>query len=157
PLIVRVDWSPSGALTFMLQDRVQTWLELERVDPASGAMRTLLREASGTNPPSWVDRPESPPGWLADGTFLWTSVRTGARHLELPSADGALVRALTSGDWSVRDVDALDAERGLVWFTATKDGAVESNLYRVKLDGTGLVRLTSGPGRHDTRWNTART
>jgi dipeptidyl-peptidase-4 len=153
PLIVRVDWTPGGdELWFMLQDRLQSWLELLAADPASGATRTVLREASS----GWVDRPE-PPRWLADGTFLWESARTGQRHLYRYRRDGTLLGAVTAGDWSVTGVEAVDEERGLVWFTATKDGVLDSNLYRSALDGSGLVRLTRGPGRHQARWNGART
>ncbi|HEX6886399.1 MAG TPA: DPP IV N-terminal domain-containing protein [Planctomycetota bacterium] len=153
PLVVRVDWAPSGRLLFMVQDRIQTWLELLEADPTTGATRLLLREESQ----GWVNRPEAP-RWLADGSFLWLSERTGQRHLYRYRVDDKiLVSTLTSGEWSVGGIDELDEARGLVWFSATKDGAIDANLYRVALDGTGLVRLTSGPGRHSWRWNAART
>jgi len=153
PLVVRVDWAPSGTLLFMVQDRIQTWLELVAADPATGATRQLLREES----PGWVNRPDAP-RWLADGSFLWLSERTGQRHLYRYRVDDkVLVTTLTSGEWSVGGIDELDEARGLVWLTATKDGAIDANLYRVALDGTGLLRLTSGPGRHSWRWNAART
>jgi dipeptidyl-peptidase-4 len=152
PLIVRVDWAPSGELFFQLQDRVQTWLELVAVDPATLATRTLLRETSQ----GWVNRGEAP-RWLADGTFLWLSERTGQRHFYRYQASGTLVGSITSGDWSVRDFQELDEAKGQLWFSANRDGAIDDNLYRVGLDGHGLVRLTSGPGRHSVRWNPART
>jgi len=153
PLVVRVDWTPKGeSLFYALQDRVQTWLELCAADPTSAASRSILRESSM----GWVNRADAP-RWLADGTFLWLSERTGQRHIYRYKADGTLVSALTSGDWSVRDIDELDEARGLLWFTATKDGAVNGNTYRLGLDGTNLVRLTHGEGQHSLRWNKART
>ena len=152
PLVVRVDWAPGGWLLYMLQDRIQTWLELCAADPATAASRALLRESSQ----GWVNRSE-PARWLADGTFLLLSERTGQRHVYRYRADGTLIGAVTSGDWSVGSIDAVDEKRALVWFTGTRDGAIDSNLYRVGLDGTGLVRLTQAPGRHDPSWNGART
>jgi len=153
PLVVRVEWAPSGHLVYMLQDRIQTWCEVHRVEPVTLAANTILREQSATG---WVNRPESP-AWLADGTFLWLSERSGYRHLYRITPDGTLVNALTSGEWAVGSIEHVDEAAGKVFFTATKDGAVNRNLYRVGLDGAGLVRLTGGPGSHSARWNTART
>jgi dipeptidyl-peptidase-4 len=152
PLVVRVEWAPGGELVYALQDRTQTWLELLAADPGTGASRTLLRESSS----GWVNRGE-PPRWLADGGFLWLSERTGQRHIYRHRADGSLAGAITSGAWSVGSLDHVDEARGLVWFTGTRDGAIDVNLYRVGLDGANLVRLTRAPGRHDVRWNGART
>jgi len=152
PLVVRVSWAPDGGLWFQLQDRIQTWLELQAADPATGAARLVLRETSA----GWVNRADEP-RWLADGTFLWASERTGQRHLYRYRGDGTLLGAVTSGDWSVGRVEELDEAAGRVWFSGTRDGAVNGNLYRVGLDGQGLTRLTSGPGRHAPRWNSART
>jgi len=152
PLVVRVDWAPSGELLYMLQDRIQTWLELWAADASTGATRTLLRETSQ----GWVNRAD-PPRWLADGTFLLLSERTGQRHVYRYRADGTLLGAVTAGDWSVTGIEELDEPTGRLWFTATRDGAVNSNLYRIGLDGRDLVRLTDGPGRHAPRWNGAKT
>ncbi len=144
PIVVRVDWTSAGnEVLFMVQDRIQTWLDLAVADPATGRVRTVLHESSG----SWVDRAEEP-RWLADGSFLWQSNRSGYRHLYRYRLDGKLVGAVTGGDWAVNEILDVDEERGRIWFTSTKDGAVDSNVYRIGLDGKGLVRLTSGPGAH---------
>ena len=42
---------------------------------------------------------------LADGTFLWSSERTGARHLYLYEAAGQLIRAVTQGPWPVDQLE----------------------------------------------------
>lgn len=150
-LVVRVEWAPDGRLLLFLSDRIQTWVELVAVDVRSGALTTLLREESAT----WVNRPD-PPRWLADGSFLWLSERSGYRHVEHRAADGTLVRAITSGDWQVRTLVDVDEEAGVLWFEGTRDGAVVSNTYRIGLDGQDLTRLTPGPGWHSVRFDDAR-
>ena len=149
PLIVRVGWTPDGArLLFAVQDRIQTWADFVAWDPASGEARTWIEERSTT----WVERP-SGPRWLADGSFLWVSDRTGYAHLYRYAADGKPIGAVTSGEWAMRDVREIDEAAGLLWFTGTKDGAVDVNLYRIGLDGSGLKRLTQGPGTHSTSFS----
>lgn len=140
-LVVDVTWSPDGLLTCQLQDRVQTWLDLCVVDPATGKLTRLLRETS----PTWVNLIE-PPRWLPDGTFLWQSERTGQQHVYRYKADGSLVGAVTAGDWSVRRV--IDVKGDTLWFSATKDGTTERHAYRVGLDGKGLTAVTPEPGTH---------
>lgn len=153
PLVVRVGWTPDGAkVAFQVQDREQTWLELMLGDPESGKATSLLRESSR----AWVNVLDEP-RWLADGSFLWASERTGWQHLYHYAADGKLRAQLTSGEWEVRRVQAVDEAARRVWFTAGRDNAIGDNLYRVGLDGSGLVRLTEGPGTHAVEWNADRS
>jgi dipeptidyl-peptidase-4 len=118
-------------------------LDLNVADPATGKMQTLVHERADT----WVNV-LGQPHWLADGSFLWSSERTGFKHVYRHAADGKLLGAVTSGDWQVRDVLKVDESKQQVWFTATKDGAAGNHAYRVGLDGKDLVRLTSGAGTH---------
>jgi dipeptidyl-peptidase 4 len=143
PLVVRVGWAPDGRGTFMVQDRIQTWADFNAFDPATGEWETLIRETSD----SWVNRPRSP-HWFADGSFLWTSDRTDERHLYHHAADGTLIGAVTAGEWSVGRILEIDEAGGRLWFTSTRDGAVNGNVYRGSLEGGEMVRLTSGEGQH---------
>jgi len=79
---------------------------------------------------------------------LWASESSGFRHLQLHAADGTKIRDLTSGEWMVDSVSALDEDGGYVYFRGTKDGAVHKHLYRVPLAGGDIERLTEGDGSH---------
>ncbi|MEM7199189.1 MAG: S9 family peptidase [Planctomycetota bacterium] len=149
-LLVRVGWAPDGRLLAMVQDRIQTWLDLCAVDPETGTLTKLVHEESD----SWVNRMPFPT-WLDDGTFLWMSERTGYQHVYHYTADGKLLRAVTEGDWQVRNIvrrAEVDGELWL-WFTGTKDGAIDDNLYRASIKGGEPQRLTEGPGRHSVSLN----
>jgi dipeptidyl-peptidase-4 len=92
---------------------------------------------------------EDGPRFIGTGDrFLWTSERTGFRHLYLYGADGKLQKQLTSGDWEVDDVAGVDEKRGLVYFTSSEDGPLERQVYSVGLDGTGKQRLSRAEGTH---------
>lgn len=139
----RVRWDEDGTLLVQVQSRDQKSLRLLRVDPATGGTTTLLEDRSDT----WIDlhddlRP------LRDGRFLWSSDSTGFRHLELRGNDGALVRRLTSGDWPVDALEGVDEDNGLVYFSAAKDGPLERPIYRTRLDGGPVERITPEPGWH---------
>src|SRR5262245_1042414 len=106
-LVVEVGWSPKGDLAFQVQDREQTWLDLDLVHAASAepsaASSTLFRETTKT----WA-AVNGPPKWLEDGSFLWFSEKTGWQHLEHHDAAGKLLATLTKGAFEVRDLRGID-------------------------------------------------
>ena len=84
---------------------------------------------------------------LAGGALLWSSERSGHRHLYL--YDGGEAAAVTCGDWSVDALEAVDEANGLVYFTATLDSALERHLYVAPLRGAQPPRrLTREAGMH---------
>lgn len=144
-LVVRVDWTPDGQhLLLTLQDRIQTWAELCAVDVATGKPARWIREESTT----WVNRPD-PLRWLADGTFLWLSERTGYQHVYHYAPGGTLLGTITAGEWQVRSLVRVDEAGRRLWFEGTRDGAPGKHLYRIGFDGKGMVCLTPGAGTHD--------
>jgi dipeptidyl-peptidase-4 len=146
-LIVNVAWSPdSKAVTYQLQNREQSWLDLVSASPSDGAARTLIHETTK----AWVD-PLGPPVWLPDGSFLWQSERSGYRHFYLYGADGTLVRQLTTGEWEVRELHGVD--RQYAYFSGTERSPIGLDVYRVKLDGGPPTRLSAAPGKHAATFN----
>lgn len=139
-LIVRVAWAPNGKVVYQVQNREQTWLDLNEADPSSGVSRRLLRETTG----AWVNRLEDP-HWLKDGTFIWQSERDGYRHLYHLRADGSVIRQITSGAWEARELEAVDPGQEWLFVRGTLDGPAEEHLYRVRLAGGAVERLTQ-PG-----------
>lgn len=150
--LARVDWESPEALLIQLLSRDQKSLRLIRVDRRTGDRKQLIEETS----PTWVELHNDLRVVEGTGEILWSSERTGYRHLELHDRDGRLVRPLTEGDWAVdpvshggiRGVVGLDSERREVWFMAGKESPLESHLYRVSLDGGAPVRLTDSAGMH---------
>ena len=155
-LIVNVSWSPANDIIFQIQDRRQTWLDLNRADPRTGIARTLLRETS----PAWVERWQDPsvdPVWLKDGSFLWLSERSGWRHFYHYRPDGTLIKPITQGEWEIRHAHGVDRAGTWVYFTSTAHSPIGLDFYRVRLDGTDLQRLSTAPGRHKVFVNPAHT
>jgi len=148
PLIVDVDWLDNERVGFQVQDREQSWLELCSASSADTAPKTLLREESKT----WVNAHGSPKH-LADGSFLWFSESSGWKHLYHYSSDWKLQKQITQGKWEARTLNGVDEAGGWVYFSGTEASPIETQLYRVKLDGTGMQRLTQQPGTHSANFS----
>ena len=113
-LIVDVDWVPDARqVAYQVQDREQTWLDLNHAEAVSGHSHRLLRETTR----AWVNANGSPV-WLEDGSFLWFSERSGFKHLYRYRADGTLIRRVTDGQWDIRTFHGVDQERGVLYFDA---------------------------------------
>jgi dipeptidyl-peptidase 4 len=143
--LARVWWWPDGSLGALLLARDQRTAEVLRLDPATGARTLVLRETTDT----WITLVREPLAPLADGSFLWHSERSGFRHLYHYDAAGALIRQVTSGDWMVIELKAVDERAGAVYFTGTLDDPREAHLYHVALGGGPPRRITTEPGVHD--------
>ena len=143
-LIVNVSWTPdSRFVVHQVQDREQTWLDLNLADPATRQSRRLLRETT----PAWVNE-NGNPIWLADGSFLWFSEAKGNKHLYRVSADGRERRAVTSGSWDVRAFYGVDQKAGLVYFAAGARAHLDTDIFRISLDGSAMTRISRTDGTH---------
>lgn len=148
-LIVRVDWTPdSKKVVYQVQNREQTWLDLNFADSRSGKVETILHESSK----AWVQVNDNP-HWLNDGSFLWESERSGWNHLYHYGADGKLLKQVTSGAWEVRGFNGVDESKGLVYFSSSEHSQIGNHVYRINLDGSGLTRLTQTEGSHQGNFN----
>jgi dipeptidyl-peptidase-4 len=143
--IARVNWlTDSKHLAIQRLNRAQTELHLLIADTASGETRTALTEKDQY----WINV-SNDLHFLKDGKrFLWSSERSGYRHLYLYDLDGKEEAQLTKGEWEVSAVDAVDEGKGLVYFTGTSKSPLERHLYRVSLDGSAVSRITIHNGTH---------
>jgi len=143
-LIVRVGWTGDGSrLTYQVQNREQTWLDLDTDDG-----RTLIHETTKT----WVSALDNP-AFLADGSFLWQSERSGFQHLYHYKADGTLIRQITSGDWEIGEFHGIDEKNAWIYFSSTERTNLGVDIDRVKLDGSGFQRLTGKAGTHAAKFS----
>jgi dipeptidyl-peptidase-4 len=142
--LARVTWDGPGSLLVQVLSRDQKSLRIIRLDAHSGSRTTLHEERSRT----WVNLHDDLRVIPETHEFLWSSERTGFRHLELRDREGKLVRTLSSGDWAVDSVLALDPKRREVWFSAGRESPLEMQVYRVSLDGGPITRVTRERGMH---------
>lgn len=143
-LLARVVWSPDSRQVLAERlNRVQNKLELLLADILTGAAHTVLHDED----PQWINV-RGEPEFLDASRFLWTSERTGFRHLYVYNVDGKLEKQLTGGDWEVENVAGIDAVHRRVLFTSTEAGSTERQLYSVGLDGANMRRLTKRAGTH---------
>ncbi|PZU07968.1 alpha/beta fold hydrolase [Sphingomonas sp.] len=131
--VARVNWSrDGGALYVQRLSRDQKTLDMLKVDPATGKSAVLFTETSKT----WINLSDDFRA-LADGSLIWSSERSGTKHLYRWVA-GKWIQ-LTQGAWTL-ETDGQSFNAGLVgvdqashrlFFTANKDDVLESQVYAI--------------------------
>ena len=144
-LLARVTWLPnSHEIAAERLTRIQNKLDLLIANVESGKSRVVLHEED----PFWINV-EGEAKFLEDGkNFLWTSERSGFRHLYLCPVDGGEPKQLTSGEWLVSGIAGVDNGAGRVFYVSTEASPLERELYSIGLDGSGKRRLTQQAGTH---------
>ena len=149
-------WSAdSSRFTFVYNQRGHQVVRLVAVDATSGAARAIVDES----PKTFVDYTNKLfCFWLGDDELVWMSERSGWNHLYLIDAKtGSVKNPITKGEWVVRRVERIDAEKRQAWFWAggirPEQDPYYLHLCRVNLDGSGLVILTEGDGTHEATFS----
>ena len=148
--IPRVQWLPDGKqIAIERLSRDQKTLDLLLADAATGHTRTILTEKDVY----WINLSDDLHFLQDSRRFVWSSERSGHRHLYLYDITGRVVAPLTRGDWDVNSLREVNESEGLVYFTATEASPLELQLYSVKLDGTGQKRISHEKGTHDVMFS----
>ena len=143
--LARVNWTADGkGILVQRQDRKQQRLDLLLYSAAGGKAKTLLTEQSDT----WVNLHEDL-RTLKNGDFIWASERSGFKHLYLYNSQGELKNEITSGDWQVDEIEAVDPVAQHIYFTGTKSSPLEKQLYRVDFSGENLTSVSRKRGWHN--------
>ena len=148
-------WTPdSRTLTVQWVNRGQDTIRFYNCDATTGKKQQVYEEKQ----PAWVDFYEDVYYFRNATGFLLRSPLDGWEHLYSYGPDGVLRKRLTAGEWRVNSIERVDEKNGYAYFLARPQKATwDTQLMRVKLDGTGLEQLTKEPGTHATRVSPAGT
>ena len=141
-------WKPDGsALLVQWMNRKQNNLKIWEVNPSDGSKKLFYNESQKT----WIDLDDEG----ARITFLENEKglilfcdSSGWRHMYYYDMNGKLINPVTSGKFTVTDLNYVDEKKGIVYFTARKENTARRDFYRINLDGKKLQRLTFGDFNH---------
>ena len=149
-LLARVDWLPdSSKIALERFARLQDKLDLLLCDPHSGKVQNILHEESKT----WINKADNLFFLKKRPEFLWTSERSGFRHIYRYSDSGELLGQLTSGQWEVSSISAIDEDKARVYYASSEASPLETQLYSVPIAGGACSRITKPEGSHEIHAN----
>lgn len=138
-------WTPdSRKLMVQILNRDQNDMKFILADVTTGGFTEVYRETR----PTWVDFFEDLYVMKDGSGFIVRSYRDDWYNLYYYGWDGSLKSRITDFDWKVTELVRVDEARKEVYFNGTGPDPLENHLYRVRLDGTQLLQVTSGEGYH---------
>lgn len=145
----------SRAVSFEYNQRGHQLYRVIELDATTGLPRVLVNEACNTFFHYSGKRFRYD---LDDGKeIIWASERDGWNHLyRISGKSGRVLGQITKGNWLVRNVLYVDEIQGTILFEASGREPGDPYLihvYRINMDGTGLVHLTPAEGNHRTSFS----
>ena len=150
----------SRNITVQTLNRQQNQLELYLSPRSGGNCKRILEETSET----WVNLSDDLYFLKRNDRFIWGSERSGFKHLYLYTLDGTLTRQITRGEWAVRgpfqrsfwkgnSVVSIDEKNQCLYFTSLEKSSLERHLYRIRIDGSHMRRITKENGFHSVTFS----
>ncbi|KAF9358129.1 hypothetical protein BGX26_002420 [Mortierella sp. AD094] len=149
-IIAEVKWATEGssALLVKVQNRVQNHEKLVLVTPSTLTGKVVREWNAGKEDGGWIDMQQSiryvaPSKAVPEGGYLDIGNNNGYNHIALYTPiDNATPKWLTSGEWEVQSIAAVNGQDGLVYYISTEKSSVERHLYSTSMVSTERTPLT---------------
>jgi dipeptidyl-peptidase-4 len=144
--IPRIYWTNSSDKLAMLRaNRHQNHLELLMANTNDGESVVVLEDRA----PCWIEVNNDTTIFLKnEDKIVWVNESSGYKHVYLYDYEGNLVNQITSGSWEITEVLGVSESDEWLFFSGKKDSHLEQQIYRVKLNGDTLQKITNEPGWH---------
>lgn len=150
--IPRIYWTAEKAkLAVMHLNRAQTEMKLYMADATTGKANMILKETSD----AWIDVFDFFAGIMHYAffpkdakEFFWITDKGGYAHMYRYNYNGKLLNQVTTGDWDVVFVHAVDGKNEKIYYSSTEASPLERHLYVVNFNGKDKKKLTAMEGRH---------
>ena len=154
----------SNNLYFVTLNRKQNNWNLYKYDFTTNGGDLVLNDSND----SWVDKksfftPNNDGSWTSRGGFsfaimengelVWISEKDGFKHIYRNRLDGRPINQITRGEWEVNSINAIDANNGIIYFSAKKETETENHLYSIRFNGSRLKRITKEKGSHSSAFS----
>ncbi|KAG0056197.1 hypothetical protein BGZ83_006106 [Gryganskiella cystojenkinii] len=163
-IVAEVKWATEGSdsLLVKIQNRIQNHEKLVLVDPLLRSGKVVREWNAGKEDGGWVDMQQSiryiaPSKAVPKGGYLDISNNQGFNHLALYTPiDAPSPKWLTSGEWEVQSIEAVNDKDGLVYYISTEKSSIERHLYSVDMASIARKAITDvdKPGYYSASFST---
>ncbi len=131
-------------LAVMTLNRNQNRFDMYFVNPGTTVAKLILREENKY----YVDSDLLNSIRFLPGRFTYISEKDGFSHIYVYSNTGTLQKQLTSGQYDVTSLLAVDPQTQTVFYAAADESPLLRNIYRVNIDKGAPVKLSADKGFH---------
>lgn len=138
-------------LVAMTLNRNQNRFDMYFVNPRSTVAKLVLREESKYYIDSeWLNAIH----FLSD-KFTYVSERDGYSHIYIYGYTGTLQKQLTTGQFDVTKLLAVDSKTNTVFYEAADESPLRRSVYKTNIDKPKAVKLSEKPGSNSAAFSTS--
>lgn len=141
--VPRISYAPDGRLSVQVLNRHQNELDFYFVN-SNGEANIAFTERDD----AYIDITDDLT-FLNDGRFLWTSEKSGNKHIYLFDKNGKELRQITSGNWEVTNYYGYDADDKRIYYQSTENGSVNRGVYSISLKAKRKRSLSTKNGTNN--------
>ncbi|NDV67346.1 S9 family peptidase [Dysgonomonas sp. 25] len=141
--IPRIQFLPEGdELAVMTLNREQNVFAMYYANARSTVARQILREDNER----YIDSELLNTIHFFGNQFTYVSEKSGYSHIYLYDNNGVQQKQLTSGNYDVTDLLAIDEEKGFVYYQAAEESPLTRAIYKVELKKGTKTKLSTQRG-----------
>lgn len=125
-------------LAVMTLNRDQNRFDMYFVNPRTTVAKLILREESKY----YVDSEWLNSIHFLKNRFTYVSEKSGYSHIYIYGMSGALQKQLTSGDYDVTALLAVDEQSGTLFYEAADESPLRRNIYKIGIDKGAAQKLS---------------
>lgn len=129
-------------LAIMTLNRNQNRFDIYFANPRSTVSKLILREENKY----YINSDFLKSIYFMPNQFTYISERDGFSHIYIYGNSGALQKQLTSGNYDVTNLLAVDSETGAVFYQAADETPLQRNIYKTTIDKGITTKLSSTAG-----------
>jgi dipeptidyl-peptidase-4 len=135
--IPRMKWTKSAdVLAFIRLNRLQNHMELIHHRLSQANETVVYEEKSDTS--IEIESIGNDITYLSDQkSFIFTSEKSGFKHIYLQDIATGKQRAITQGNWEVDDLYGYNEKTKTLYFNSTERTPIGRDVYQIQLDGSG--------------------
>lgn len=92
--------------------------------------------------------------FVANKGFIISHEGDNFNHLYYYDLTGKLINQITKGNWDVMEFKGFDESTGTIYYTSTENGAINRDVYSIKLNGKEKKRLSTKDGFNNFEFTT---
>lgn len=131
-------------LSIQRLNRLQNKLEILFTDVVGGKGTVAYTDESKT----YVDVTDNLT-FVGNKGFIISSEKDNFNHLYYYDLSGNLINQITTGNWDVMEFKGFNEATNTLYYVSTENGAINRDVYSIKLNGKDKKRLSSKEGFTD--------
>lgn len=148
--IPRIEFLPSGdELAVMTLNRDQNKFEMYLANARSSVCRSILKEENER----YIDSELFNYIKFFDNQFIYVSEKNGYTHIYLYDKNGALQKPLTSGNYDVTKLYAVDPVTKTVFYEAAEESPLQRAVYKVDMAKGLKTKLSAKQGTNNATFS----